>query len=117
MITAFLKLEPRRRLISGAILLLGLGSALVIFLTAPLDETLAWDPQDSKQYLHQIEIYGGKGNMLATELRLWFVSLWHGERLAVTVGCLTFLVLFFYLAGSRPRPAETGTLVDIERRF
>src|ERR1700686_2188330 len=116
MITAFLKLEPRRRLTSIAILLLGLGSALVIFLTAPLDDTLSWDPADSKQYLRQMESVGGKGNELAATVRRWFESLWHGERLAVTVVVLTLLVLLVYLAGSTPRPAEAGTLVDMEQK-
>ena len=89
MITTFLKLEPRRRLTSIVILLAGLCSAFVIYMTAPLDDTLSWDPADSKGYLRQMESVGGKGNELATNVRLWFASLWHGERLAVTVVVLT----------------------------
>lgn len=116
MITTFLKLEPRRRLTSIAILLAGLCSAFVIYMTAPLDDTLSWDPADSKGYLRQMESVGGKGNELATNVRLWFASLWHGERLAVTVVVLTFLVLLLYLAGSSPRPAEAGTLLNMEER-
>ena len=116
MITTFLKLEPRRRFTSLAILLIGLASALAIFLTAPLEDTLAWDPSDSKQYLRQMETVGGRGNELATEIRLWFGSLWHGERLAVTVAVLTLVVFFVYLAGSSPRPAEGGTLHDIQQK-
>jgi hypothetical protein len=116
MITAFLKLEPRRRFTSIVILLAGLSTALVIYLTAPLDDSLSWDPADSKQYLRQMESVGCKGNELATNVRLWFASLWHGERLAVTVVVLTMLVMVVYLAGSRPRPAEAGTLIDLEQK-
>ncbi len=62
------------------------------------------EPEDSKQYLRQMEEYGGKANLLASELRKWFDSLWHGRRLAATVTCLTFLFLLFYLVGSTPLP-------------
>ncbi len=85
----------------------------MIFLTAPIEDTLAWDPADSKQYLRQMEALGGRGNQLATELRLWFGSLWHGERLAVTVACMTLLVFFGYVFFSSPLPAKEGTLHDI----
>jgi hypothetical protein len=104
MINAFLELEPKRRRIVTAILLVGLVSALVIYLTAPIivPDPSGFDPQDSKQYLRQVESVGGKGNELATELRLWLESLWHGERLAGTVACITVFVALIYLAGSRP---------------
>ncbi len=71
--------------------MVGFGSALAIYLTAgPAPE----DPlgrQDSRQYLHAMELYGGKANLLAAELMDWFRSLWHGTRLAATVACATVL--------------------------
>ena len=39
----------------------------------------------SKRYEYEMERIGGKSNVLAAELREWFVSLWHGKRLAHTV--------------------------------
>ncbi len=38
-----------------------------------------------------MELYGGKANILAAELLDWFQSLWHGQRLAATLACLTVL--------------------------
>jgi len=89
-------------------LLAGLGSALVIYLTAipAPPNPLGYEPEDSKQYLRQMEVYGGKSNVLASQFRQWFDSLWHGRRLAVTVVCLTFVFLLFFLVGSTPLPPD-----------
>jgi hypothetical protein len=75
----------------AAILVVGLGSALAIYVTAG---PVADDPlglQDSRPYLRAMELYGGKANILAAELLDWFQSLWHGRRLAATVACITVL--------------------------
>jgi hypothetical protein len=74
----------------------GVGSALAIYLTA---ESAPDDPlgrEDSRQYLRAMELYGGKANLLAAELLDWFQSLWHGKRLAVTVACTTVLAAAAY---------------------
>ncbi|HTG11095.1 MAG TPA: hypothetical protein VK746_09890 [Candidatus Eisenbacteria bacterium] len=71
--------------------MIGLGSALAIYVTAG---PVADDPlrlQDSRPYLRTMELYGGKANILAAELLDWFQSLWHGRRLAGTVACITVL--------------------------
>jgi hypothetical protein len=79
------------RLIIAAILVVGLGGALAIYLTAePVSGDLL-GREDSRQYLRAMELYGGKANILAAELLDWFQSLWHGRRLAVTVACTTVL--------------------------
>jgi hypothetical protein len=69
----------------------GLGSALAIYLTAAPAPDDPLGRQDSRQYLRTLELYGGKANILAAELLDWFQSLWHGRRLAVTVACTTVL--------------------------
>jgi multisubunit Na+/H+ antiporter MnhB subunit len=101
MIAAFQRLEPRRRRTVVVILLLGLGSALAVLLAAapqdPDDDQL----ERTKAYVRELETYGGKSNLLATDLREWFGTLWHGERLAATITVLTFVALFLYLLGSR----------------
>lgn len=98
--------DARRRFTAIAILTAGLGSALVIGLAARPNppNPLGYEPEDSKPYLRQMEVYGGKANVLGSEFRRWFDSLWHGRRLAVTVACLTLVLLLFYLVASTPLP-------------
>ena len=93
-----------------AILLAGFGAALFIYVTAgptPVNP-LGSEPEESKQYLREMEVYGGKANVLASDLRQWFDSLWHGKRLAVTVACLTLVLLLVFLVASTPLPPHVG---------
>ncbi|SPF37044.1 conserved exported hypothetical protein [Syntrophobacter sp. SbD1] len=99
-------------LISLVILLGGLGSAVLIYATAHDDWIGAQgyevangtvypdNPEDSKQYLRGLQLYGGTANLLADQFRRWFAGLWHGKSLALTVACLTILLSsgFFYAA-------------------
>ncbi len=57
-------------------------------------------PEDSKQYLHGLELYGGKANVLMDQLRRGFIGLWHGRSLAYTIACITIFACFllFYTA-------------------
>jgi len=112
------RLQARRRFIAIAILVAGLGSALVIYLTAaPVPANpLGYNPEDSKQYLRQMEVYGGKTNELASEFRQWFENLWHGRRLAVTVACLTLLLLLFFWVASTPLPPQVGASPPRDQR-
>jgi hypothetical protein len=109
-VTSDAVLSRRRRVVAGALLLTGLGIALAIFLTAaavPADP-LGADPGNSKQYLREMELYGGKANLLASEFREWLESLLHGRRLAGTVVFVTLAVVLLYLVGSTPLPQEEG---------
>jgi len=99
-------------LISVMILLIGLGSAILIYRT--VEDTpygvLGYEegggtvypimPEDSKQYLRGLELYGGKANVLMDQFRRWFIGLWHGKSLAYTVACITIFISFwvFYVA-------------------
>jgi len=103
-------------IISAIILIVGLGSAILIYRTAENDSSgvLGYEegggsvypimPKDSKKYLRDLELYGGKANVLMDELRRGFVGLWHGKLLAFTVGCISILVSFgvFYAANHLP---------------
>jgi hypothetical protein len=62
-------LQTRLYLIGAMILLVGLSSASVIYLTAEnaLDSPLIQDFENSKRYIHDLELYGGKLNVLADE--------------------------------------------------
>ncbi len=96
------------------ILLIGSGSALLIHLTAQEDlgGVLGYEngsaypimPEDSRQYLRGLALYGGTANVLADEFRRWFAGLWHGKALAFTVICITVLVSsgVFYAANRLP---------------
>ena len=90
----------RLRLIAGAILIVGLAGAAGIYVSST-GEVEGYQPEETKQYLRTLELYGGKANVLATELSERFGSLWHGRRLAYTVGCATVLLAgAFWLAGA-----------------
>ncbi len=109
-------MQTRLKLISAIILLVGLGSAISIYLTAENDsdsvlgyEVVGGDmypitPENSKMYVHDLELYGGKAAVLANEFRYWFVGLWHGKSLAFTVACIAIFTSFgfFFVANHLP---------------
>ena len=95
--------------IGGIILLVGLSSALLIYRVAENEwrgdeEAAPFSPEYSKQNLRELELYGGAANVLAYDVRLWFVDLWHGKSLAFIVASATILVAFgcFYVADHPP---------------
>jgi hypothetical protein len=108
-------------LVAAVILLVGLGSAVLIYLTAEgySERVLGYEmvggsvypvtPEDSKKYMHDLELYGGKANVLADQFISWFDRLWRGKSLAFTVACITlFVSLGFFLAGSHlPSDSES----------
>lgn len=98
--------EKSRRAIAVTIIAVGLVLAIgiyVIAISAP-PNPLGYDPEDTKRYLREVEVYGGTANLLATQLREWFASLWHGERLAYTVAVLTLTSAWAFWFFSRPVP-------------
>jgi len=109
-------LAPRHlRWLSSGILILGIGVAVVLYMTAapPPPSPLGYDPLTSKKYVRELELYGGKLNLLAVELRQWLASLWRGKALAYTIAVLTLilsLLLWFIasrVASAREPQAET----------
>lgn len=101
----------RRRRLTGGILAAGLLASLVLFAAASRgngDE--GYGPNDSKQYLRQMEVYGGTANVLATDIREWFGSLWHGRRLAATVAVITLVSAsaVWFLSDPGPAPLPGG---------
>jgi hypothetical protein len=102
-----------RYLLSALILLVGLGSSVAIYLTAEngSDYGLINDFENSKTYTHDLELYGGKANVLANELGNWFSGLWHGQSLAFTVAFITIVVsLGFFFAAPGLRPGDRGKI-------
>ncbi|HWT78250.1 MAG TPA: hypothetical protein VN648_05540 [Candidatus Methylomirabilis sp.] len=106
-------LEARRKLVAAAILLAGFIAALVIYLTAtpPPDNRLGYRAEDSKQYLREMELYGGKANILVSEFRQWFDGLWCGRSLAFTVGFISVLIALAFLVASSPLPRPSAETI------
>ena len=105
-------LEPRHlRLLAYAMGALGLCLAIFVYATATLTppNPLGYDLFDSKKYLRDLEMYGGKINILAVELRQWLASLWHGKPLAYTIAVLTLLLssLVWLLGAPSAAPQDT----------
>jgi hypothetical protein len=102
--------QRRLYLIAAAILLAGLGSAVLIYLTAgnAPGNPLGMDPEDSRKYLHDLELYGGKMNLLVSEFMQWFGGLWQGRPLAFTVGGITLGISAGVMLFAHDLPAEAG---------
>jgi len=113
-------------LISAIILLVGLGSAMLIYHTAGNNSygALGYEeggdtvypimPEDSKKYLWDLELYGGKANVIMDELRRGFIGLWHGKSLAFTVACITIFISFGVYYAANHLPSRLNSDVPIE---
>jgi hypothetical protein len=108
-------------LIGAIILLVGLGSAIWIYQRAGNEPygSLGYEvvngtiypimPENSKLYLHNLEVYGGKLNVIMDDFRRWFAGLWHGKSLAVIIGCSSVIISFgFFYAANYLIPQRTG---------
>jgi hypothetical protein len=99
------------RLISYVIFSVGILVAVAIYFTAhpPVENPLGYNPLDTKKYLRELEVYGGKSNTLATEFREWFVGLWQGKNLSYTIACITVTIsIVIWLIGSRKDSGNSG---------
>ena len=101
-------------LIGAIIMLVGLGSAVLIYQSAgdDSDNVLGYEiiggsaypirPEDSRTYRRDLELYGGKAAVIADDFSRWFVGLWHGKSLAFTVAVISiFISLGFFFAANR----------------
>jgi predicted NBD/HSP70 family sugar kinase len=93
----------RCRIVTAAILLVGFGSAVTIYLTA--GEALV-DPfaefEKSKKFAYELERMGGKAALVANDLNKWFADLWHGENLAYSIAVITMVIAggYYFIATS-----------------
>ncbi len=90
-------LRRRLNLSAAVILIVGLTAAAIVYITAndTRNNALGYEqgngyiypvmPEDSKSYQRGLEMYGGKANQLADDIRRWLGTLWHGKRLAATI--------------------------------
>jgi hypothetical protein len=103
--------KARIRRITAGILAAGLGGAALLYLRAAprASNPLGYEPEDTKKYLRELEVYGGKLNVVVTQFRTWFESLWQGRSLAFTVAVLTLLLaLGFWFVATRLAPDGEG---------
>lgn len=97
--------DPLKRcyIITAAILLVGFGTAVAIYLTAGEAQV---DPfaefENSKKFAYELERMGGKAAIAANGLNKWFAGLWQGETLAYTVAVITIIIAagYYFIATS-----------------
>ena len=116
-------MQKRLTLWSIAVAVVGLCSALVIYVTA--GETVDLEGSeivmvdgkaypvplaDSRMYRRELQRFGGKAALLFDDFNRWFAGLWHGRSLAVTVVWITaFISLGLFLLGRNwPPDSEPG---------
>ena len=112
----------RLKLLTTAILVVGFGTAIAVYLAARArpENPLGYEPLQTKQYLHDLELYGGKANVLAAEFRDWFAGLWYGKQLAFTIAVLTVLVaacvrFAFALRATEPMSGQSENSPRVSR--
>jgi hypothetical protein len=104
-------------LIGAVILLVGLGSAALVYQRAgnALNGATGYEaadgtiypimPGDSKLYRHNLEVYGGKFSVIMDDFRRWFIGLWRGKSLAVIIaGTAIVISLALFAAAKRLTP-------------
>ena len=101
----------RYQLVTILMLIAGMGSAVVIYMTAgSSDESaLVSEFEESKRYMHDLELYGGKANVIANKFMHWFVGLWHGQALAFTVAFLSVVISFSYFLVARQLASHSAS--------
>ena len=115
--------------LSALILLFGAGSAALIYRAAMNDanseagyEVLGGfiypgPAENSKRYIHDLQLYGGNAAVLADGFMRWFAGLWHGTSLAFTVACLSAIMSFvvFVVANNVPSRLTSDAPCDINQ--
>src|ERR1017187_9996483 len=97
--------EARVRLVTRAILAVGFAAAVVIYFVSAAPAS-GYELEDSKKYLREMEVYGGKANLLGGEIRPWFDGLWHGKSLCFPVAVISVFLALAYNFFATPLPAD-----------
>jgi ABC-type phosphate/phosphonate transport system permease subunit len=108
--------KTRLKLIGTIILVVGLLSAALIYQRAANDLAGTADYEvmggtnfeNSKLYRHNLEVYGGKFNVIMDDFRRWFLGLWQGKSLAFIIAFTAIITAFafFYTANYLIQPLE-----------
>jgi hypothetical protein len=87
----------RFRFLATGILTAGLCGALLVYLMdRPELPSLIPEPMDSKKFLRQLEMIGGKWNVHVTEFLDWLARHAHGRPLALFIAVISILVALYF---------------------
>ena len=87
------------------LLAIGLGAALVIYLTIPEDvvDPVVEGIRSSKKYMREMRVIGGSATLMLSDFAHWFAGFWRGRALGGTVAVLTVVAtLIFRFVAARP---------------
>jgi hypothetical protein len=108
-----LRLQTWYKFAGTCVLLVGLTGAAFVYLNVGhgVNDTFGYSadngyvypisPENSKKYLRDLELYGGKANVFAYELRNWFAELFHGRPLAYTIAIIAILISLILFNSAR----------------
>jgi hypothetical protein len=113
-----INMQNRLYFMTAIFLLAGLGSALLIYLTAgDASENMAiYEFEHSNKYRHDLELYAGKWNILADDFSRWFGGLWHGQSLAFTIACITIAISLVVIVVAYHLPAVTDCITGDDHK-
>ncbi len=98
-------LQARRRHVAAGVLVAGCAIGFILYLAAPAPQNdIADQTNQTKQYLREMETYGGKANVMASQIREWFDGLWQGKTLGITVAVLSALLAVVVFLALIPLP-------------
>jgi peptidoglycan/LPS O-acetylase OafA/YrhL len=80
--------RPRLHRTGWIILAAGMIAAVAVYCGTSPAAADADAAANSASYNYQMEMIGGKANLLAAEFREWFAGRWHGRPLAATLAVL-----------------------------
>ena len=113
-------------LIGIIIMLVGLGSAVLIYQTTgnDSDSVLGYEiidgsaypirPEDSRMYRRDLGLYGGTAALVVDDFSRWFVGLWHGKSLAFSVAGISIFIFLIFLFAANRLPYNLKSGVDRE---
>ena len=111
-------MRTRLLICSVLVAVIGLSSALVIYLTAGEDsrdegfQTVVVDGKtfriplaSTKMYQRDLRRYGGEAAVLFDDINRWFAALFRGRSLAIITACVTAFVSVGLFLAARATPA------------
>lgn len=100
------RMLPARGHLAGiiALLVVGWGSAIAIYLTATTEDPLPLElTQDAKLNVARLERLAGKSAVVYEQMNEALSSLWHGPNLGITLFVITSLVALTWFVLASPR--------------
>lgn len=111
--------EASLRLVAAIILLAGWATAGVIYFTVDdVPENPGVDQiENSRMLRRELEMYGGKLNLMGHDLSRWFARLWQGKALWCPIAALTsFTSLVLFVVAEHIQPVPNSPSVKDEQR-